>query len=119
MTVRVQVFVACDAALSRGCAGRLDVVTAALGRAEGLARRKADEAGWVREQAPDGRWLDVCPWCNAALLAGVTAPPRPGARVRPGLPPGPRTIGEAAALAQGPGLRNIGAGISGTRKVVS
>jgi hypothetical protein len=88
MTVRVRVFLAGDAALARGCCGRRDAVTTDLGQAAALARRRADEAGWVREQGPDGRWLDVCPWCNAALLAGVQAGPEASYPVRPAPPPG-------------------------------
>jgi hypothetical protein len=77
-------------------------VAADLGRAAALARRRADEAGWVREQGPDGRWRDVCPWCNAVLLAGADPWAYATAGRRPPVAPGPvpRTIGEAAALAR-------------------
>jgi hypothetical protein len=96
VSVRVELFLACDVWRSSSCEGRASLVVAVAEVAQGEARlrRQAREQGWSRERSEGGALLDACPACASARFAAAAAgvappPPRPEYRL-------PATIREAA-----------------------
>ena len=78
MTIRLHADLVCDRALTPACHGRLEVPKADLVWGLAAVRRALVARGWGLERAPDGRWLDVCPACEAVLRdALVPTQPRP------------------------------------------
>jgi hypothetical protein len=80
MTIRVHAVVVCDRAGTPACHGPVEVPKADLARGAAAVRRALVARGWGLERAPDGRWRDVCPACEAVLRdAFASTEPRPGA----------------------------------------
>jgi hypothetical protein len=96
VSVRVEVFLACDVWRTSACAGRASLVVAVDEVAQGEARlqRRAGEQGWSLERGAGGGVLDACPAgasarCAAEVAGVAPPPPRPEYRL-------PATIREAA-----------------------
>jgi hypothetical protein len=96
VSVRVELFLACDVWRASACEGRASLVVAVdeVTRGEARLRRQAHEQGWSQERGAGGALLDACPACSYARFAAEVAgaappPPRPEYRL-------PATIREAA-----------------------